>query len=83
MNWIHKWWECHWQKSWAAVLMLVDGANLAALQIYHDDIVQFFGPTRGPTVFSGLRVGLGALIYWRATSKKATPLQAPTTEATR
>lgn len=82
MNALRHWFENHFQKSMAGILMLIDGINLAALQLYHDDIVQFFGPTRGPTVFSGLRMGLGALIFWRATSKKA-PLPAPATEATR
>jgi hypothetical protein len=80
---IKAYWRAHTQKTLAAVLMLIDGANLAALQIYHDDIVQFFGPTRGPTVFSGLRMALGALIFWRATCKKAAPLPAPAIEATR
>jgi len=82
MTWVHTWWEHHWQKSWAGVLMLIDGANLTAVQLYHDDIVQFFGPTKGPTVFSAIRIGLGALIFWRASSKKVS-LPAPASEATR
>lgn len=83
MKWLHKWWECHWQKSWAAVLMLIDGVNLTALQLYQQDIVQFFGPQRGPTIFSGLRIGLGALIYWRATKRKDPSMPPPDPQATR
>lgn len=66
----HCYWAQHFQKTWAAVLMALDGVQLAALQIYREDIVQFFGPHRGPTIFSGIRLGLGALIYWRATQRK-------------
>jgi len=68
---IKAYFRAHTQKTLAGVLMLIDGANLTALQLYHDDIVQFFGPTRGPSIFSGLRITLGAMIFWRATKKKS------------
>ncbi len=71
MNRFKAYWTAHAQKTMASILMAIDAVNLTALQVYHDDIVQFFGPHRGPTIFSGLRMGLGALIFWRATQKKA------------
>ena len=71
MNLIRTWWEEHFQKTWSSLLILIDGVNLVALQAYHDDIVQFFGPQRGPTTFSGIRMALGILIFWRASRKKA------------
>jgi hypothetical protein len=71
VNWVRAWWDQHFQKTWSAFLILLDGANLVALQTYQEDIVQTFGPHRGPIVFSSLRIGLGALIFWRASRKKA------------
>lgn len=70
MNALKTFWNNHVQKSMASLLLLLDGANIAALEYYHQDVVQFFGPTHGQTVFSGIRMGLGAVIFWRAKQRK-------------
>lgn len=73
MNWFKSLWANHIQKSMASVLLLLDGANIAALEYYHQDVVQFFGPVHGQTAFSGIRMGLGAVIFWRARQRSQSP----------
>lgn len=70
MNWLKDFFTHHVQKSMSAILILIDSANLAALELVHTDVVQMFGPTRGPTIFSSLRIGLGMVIFARASFRK-------------
>lgn len=84
MNAIKHWWANHVQKTMASLLILIDGINLAALELYHQDVVKLFGPTHGESVFSAIRIGLAAIIGIRAAKRKTvTPLPAPVPEATR
>lgn len=73
MNWLKNFWCNHVQKSIGMLLMTIDGVNIALIQEYQQDIVQFFGPY-GQTIYSGIRLGLGALIVIRATQKKQAPV---------
>lgn len=76
MKWLKSWWQNHVQKSVGMLLIALDSINLALIQEYQQDIVQFFGHY-GQTVYSGIRLGLGALIVIRATQKKAVALPPP------
>jgi len=78
MNWLHSFWQNHIQKSVGMLMIALDGVNLALIQEYQQDIVQFFGHY-GQTVYSGIRLGLGALIVIRATQKKQASLPPPVT----
>jgi len=78
MNWLRSFWQNHVQKSIGMLMITLDGVNLAIIQEYQQDIVQFFGHY-GQTVYSAIRLGLGALIVIRATQKKQAPLPPPVT----
>ena len=78
MKWLKNWWANHVQKSIGMLMIALDSANLAIIQEYQQDIVQFFGHY-GQTVYSAIRLGLGALIVIRATQKKQESLIPPVT----
>jgi hypothetical protein len=78
MNWLKSWWTNHVQKSIGMLMIALDSANLAIIQEYQQDIVQFFGHY-GQTVYSAIRLGLGAVIVIRATQKKQASLPSPVT----
>lgn len=72
-QWLTHWYYAHVQKTMASVLLAIDGVNIAALEYYHADVVQFFGPTHGQTVFSVIRMSLASLIFWRARQRQQQP----------
>lgn len=76
MTWLKSWWANHVQKSIGLLMIGLDSANLAIIQEYQQDIVQFFGHY-GQTIYSAIRLSLGALIVIRATQKKQAALPAP------
>ena len=78
MNWLKSWWQNHVQKTLGSLMILIDSANLAMVQAYQQDIVQFFG-NHGQTVYSALRLGLGALIVIRASQRAQPGLPPPVT----
>jgi hypothetical protein len=76
MKLIKVWWANHVQKTLGCLMVAIDGINLALIQEYQQDIVQFFGHY-GQTIYSAIRLSLGALIVIRATQKKQASLPAP------
>ncbi len=76
MKWLKSWWTNHIQKSIGLLMVAIDSANLALIQEYQQDIIQFFGHY-GQMIYSGLRLSLGALIVVRATQKKQASLPPP------
>lgn len=78
MKLLKTWWANHVQKSVGMLMIALDGVNLALIQEYQQDIVQFFGHY-GQTVYSAIRLSLGAIIVVRATQKKQAALPAPVT----
>ena len=73
---LKSWWDNHVQKTIASLLILIDGANVAMLEFYHQDIVRLW-PAHGESLFSGLRMALAAIIGIRALRRKQASMPAP------
>lgn len=76
MKLLKTFWTNHVQKSIGMLMFAIDGINMALIQEYEQDIVQFFGHY-GQTIYSAIRLSLGAVIVIRATQKKQASLPPP------